>query len=209
MVEFEGSRFKKPERSRFQPFPGYKDHERVPQRVVTQTDAILGMYDKGIIQKPELVRNYLQEYTFTYLNATARGVEQLYSASDGGIDAQELEVNEAVGFSGIIFAWMHVFTESRFLPQGFSRRGMLQAPATRDEFLGRITELKRELSFVVTRNIESTILPEARPSLLRTRAFFHVGALIPMKFPETQRDKDENEKARFSTLLDGIDINLP
>jgi hypothetical protein len=195
--------------SRFQPIPTYENTERVPQRVIVQTDLLLRLYNTGAIREPEIARGYLHDYTLRFLDTAAQGVDRVFSPDHSVIDVQSLYVNEAADYTNVVFAWMHHFATSQFLPNGFSRRGMLQAPATREQFLQRTTEIKRELAFVVAglRNPNTPL--EARPSALRTHNFFHVGAIMPLKFPDSNRELAEKERDAFDRLLGDTKIDFP
>ena len=174
--------------SRFQPVPGYEDTERVPQVVISHTDSLLCLYSTRAIRQPEIARSYLQDYTLRFLDTAAQGVERVFTRDEAVINAQPIDINEAADFTNVIFAWMHYFATSQFLPDGFSRRGMLQAPATRKQFLQRTAEIKRELALIVA-GLRDTDMPlEARPSAFRTHTFFHVGTIIPLRFPDSKSE---------------------
>lgn len=195
--------------SRFQPIPGYENIERSPQVVISQTDLLLRLYRSRAVQQPELARRYLQDYTLRFVDTAAKGVERVFTKDDAVIESQSLDVNEAAGISYVVFAWMHHFATSRLLPNGFSRRGMLQAPATKEEFLKRTTEIKRELGLIVAGLRDSDLPLEANPSSLRTRTFFSVGATMPIKFPDSERELSEKEREAFDKLLGDTKIDLP
>lgn len=195
--------------SRFQPIPGYEDIQRAPYAVVSQTDLLLRLYSEKAIRQPEIARGYLKEYALGFLDATTRGVARVFTKDKTIIDAQPLDINEAADFTNVVFAWMHYFATSRLLPNGFSRRGMLQAPTTRKEFVQRTTEIKRELAFIVAGLRDHDMPLETNPSSLRTHTFFHVGAIIPLKFPDSKRELEEKEKEVFDRLLGNTNIDLP
>jgi hypothetical protein len=191
--------------SRFQPIPTYENPERIPRRVIVQTDLLLHLYNTGTIRDPKMARDYLHDYTLRFLDKAAQGVGRVFSKDKSVVDAQSLDVNEAADFTNVVFAWMHHFATSPFLPNGFSRRGMLKAPATREQFLQRTTEIKRELAFVLA-GLKDTKKPlEARPSALRTHNFFRVGARMPIKFPDSKRE----EREAFDRLLGDTKVDLP
>jgi hypothetical protein len=195
--------------SRFQPIPTYENAERKPQVVIGQTDVLLRLYNTRTIRKPEIARDYLRSYTLGFLDKAAQGVDRVFSPDDSVVDAQSLDANEAADYTNVVFAWMHHFATSKFLPDGFSRRGMLQAPATKKEFLQRTTEIKRELALVVAGLKDTSIPLEARPSALRTHNFFRVGAIMPLKFPDSERELAEKERDAFNRLLGDTTIDLP
>lgn len=178
--------------SRFQPIPLYENTERIPQRVIVQTDLLLRLYNTRSIRKPEIARDYLHDYTLKFLDKAAQGVESVFPIDESVINTQPLDVNEAADFTNVVFAWMHYFATSPFLPNGFSRRGMLQPPTTKKQFIQRTTEIKRELAFVVA-GLKDTNTPlEARPPAFRSHNFFRVGAIIPLKFPTAKEKKERH-----------------
>lgn len=194
---------------RFQPIPGYEDRERIPQIVISQTDSLLHLYRARAIKQPEIARDYFQTYTLKFLDTAAQGAERAFARDDTVINTNPIEVNEAADFTKVVFAWMHYFATSQFLPDGFSRTGMLQAPATRKQFLERTTEIKIELAFIAE-GIRGMDLPlEARPSTLRTHTFFHVGTIMPMRFPDNKAELAENERNVLNKLLKNTNVELP
>lgn len=195
--------------SRFQPVPGYENIERAPQVVIGQTDLLLRLYNTRAIQQPELARDYLHDYTLKFLDTAAQGVEGVFTRDEAVIEAQTLDINEAADYTNVVFAWMHYFATSQFLPNGFSRRGMLQAPITREQFLQRTAEIKRELALIVV-GLRDTDMPlEAKPSTLRAHTFFRVGTIIPLRLPDSKRQLAEKEKDMLNKLLGDINIDLP
>lgn len=193
-------------KSRFQPIPGYENIERAPQVVIGQTDSLLRLYKTGAIRQLDPARGYLHDYTSTFLDTAAQGVKRVFTKND--VDTQPLDVNEAADVANVVFAWMHYFAISPFLPNGFSRRGMLQAPTTSEQFLQRIAEIKRELALIVT-GLRDTDMPlEAKPSALRAHTFFRVGSIIPLKFPDSKEEL-AGKKEAFDKLLGDIQVDLP
>lgn len=192
---------------RFQPIPEYGDTERVPQVVVAQTDLLLGLYRSGVISQPQAARDYLQDYTLELLNMASKGVDRVFGKNDAAIKSQSLDVNEAADFANIVFAWIHYFAVSQYLPNGFSRRGMLRAPTTKEQFLQRTSEIKKELALIAV-GIDPNVPFEARPSALRAHNFFRVGAIIPLKFPDTERESADKERGAFDKLLGDTKIDL-
>lgn len=143
-----------------------------------------------------------------FLDTAAQGVRRVFTKDDAVINAQALDVNEAADLTNVVFAWMHYFATSQFLPNGFSRRGMLQAPTTSEQFLQRTAEIKKELALIVA-GLRDTDMPlEAKPSALRTHTFFRVGSIIPLKLPDNKKELAEKREA-FDKLLGDINIDLP
>lgn len=165
----------------FQTVIGYREFEASPPVVVRQTDTLLSLFHRGEILKPEFARGYLHGYTLNFLKAAEEGSSTLYDTKGHEFQNVDLEVREAARFAFVVFAWMHVRAKSPFLPQGFSRRGMLAAPATHSQFLERIRELKIGIWNVVEGGIEPLATLEASPRLLRVFKFFEVGSNLPIR----------------------------
>ena len=175
----------------FQPVPGYRDIARAPHVVVQQTNALLGLFKQSTIDDTTPAVDYLINYTIPYLSAAERGQKE---------PSQDIEAREAAGFTFVIFAWMHFYGESKYLTMGFSRKGMLRAPGTTEEYFTRLRELRLELFKMTQSRTKSYSFPESDPSLLRTLTFFEVGSRLPLKFPESEREK-------FNRLL--ADLSIP
>lgn len=193
--------------ARFEAYPTYKDQNRAPKTVVTQTDQIIQMSDAGILT-PSLTYNYLSTYTLPFLKSAADGAGRVYSQDGATIDTLPVEVNEAADFTNVVFSWMHYFARSQFLPNGFARRGVLRAPQTSKEFMGRLKEIKFQLSAVASGQKISGISFMANPQAFRTYTFFKVGSAMPLKFIESDRERKEYESGILEKLLEGIDTSL-
>lgn len=168
--------FSLPHRTEFQPVIGYREIEKSPPFVVRQTHTLLGLYYQGAIRNPEPARDYLQDYTLGYLKAAEVGSSILYDQLDQfTVQETDLETREAAHHAFIVLAHLPDKARSPFLPKGFSRRGMLKAPATREEFLAKITELKVCIWQVVIGEVAPRTTLEAYPPILRTFKFFEVG----------------------------------
>src|SRR3989344_6749515 len=194
--------------SRFQAIPKYDDVERIPKTIISQTDSLLGIYSNGTIWQPDLAREYLHDYTLEFLKSAEQGADRVFTKDQNVIDSLPLEANEAADYTYVIFAWMHQFATSKYLPNGFSRRGMLQAPATKRQFVQRTNEIKKELGLIVAGLGNKDLPLETRPSSLRAHSFFHVGNIIPFKFPETNEEYINYEKDKFNRLLGDTIIDL-
>lgn len=120
----------------------------------------------------------------------------------------DLETREIAHHAFIVFANLSDNLASRFLPNGFSKRGMLKAPETREDFLKRIEELKIGIWQVVEGKVEPRTTLEAYPRLLRTYGFFRVGSTLPIRMSEDEKKKEKMKIEEFNDLLKGIDISL-
>ena len=193
--------------ARFEANPTYKNLDRAPKTVVTQTDSIIELSNAGILS-PGLTYNYLSTYTIPFLRSAAQGIGRVYSQDGATINTLSVEVNEAADFTNVVFSWMHYFARSQFLPNGFARRGVLRAPQTSKEFMGRLKEIKFQLSVVASGQKISGISFMANPQAFRTYTFFKVGSLIPLRFMESDRERKEHESGILEKLLEGIDTSL-
>lgn len=193
--------------ARFEANPTYKDPDRAPKTVVTQTDSIIELSNAGILSK-DFTHNYLSTYTMPFLNSAAKGVGRIYSKDLATINSNPVEINEAADFTNVVFSWMHYFAKSEFLPIGFARHGMLKAPQTSTEFMNRLREIKFQLSVIASGSKSSGVYLEANPQAFRTYTFFKVGSLMPLKFIESDRERKEHESSILGKLLENIDTSL-
>lgn len=191
----------------FESYPTYKNLSRAPKIVVAQTDSIIQLSNAGVIST-DFIDNYLSTYTIPFLRSAAQGVGRVYGRSADGINPLSLELSEAADFTNVVFSWMHYFARSRYLPDGFSRYGILRAPKTSGEFVGRVLEIKEELLRILNGKRSNGTFLESSPQALRTFTFFKVGGSMPLKFMESDRERKEHEAYILEKLLDGIDTNF-
>ncbi len=197
-----------PRGQRFQAVIGYRDLDRVPPLVVGQTDTLLGLFHQGAIHNPGLAEDYLHDYALHYLKMAEEGADAVYDKTGVVSERHDVEVVEAADFAYVVFTHLPDQVRSPWLPMGFSRRGVLQAPETERQFRGRIRELKVGIGQVVVGEMEPRATLEAYPYLLRTFGFFKVGGNLPLNFPDDQSKLDIRERERFNNLLEGIDISF-
>lgn len=190
----------------FQRQISYQDFNKAPRIVVRQTNALLALFYQGGIRKPDLAKDYLQEYTIAFLRDAEKGSEGLYSKGAMILSGNpDLEIKEAASFAFVVFGSLPNNLKSPFLPNGFSKRGILKGPATRKDFLKRVEELKIGVWRIVDGQVEPRTVVETNPALLRTFGFFKVGSNLPVKVPE---DEGKREKEKFNDFLKGIEISL-
>lgn len=194
-------------RQRFEAYPTYNDIDRAPKTVVAQTDSIIQLSNAGVISS-DFIDNYLSTYTIPFLRSAAQGVGRVYGQGVDGINPLSLEISEAADFTNVVFSWMHYFARSRYLPDGFSRHGILRAPKTTGEFVGRVLEIKDELLGILHGKKSNGTFLQSSPQALRTHTFFKVGSSMPLKFMESDRERKEHEAYILEKLLDGIDTNF-
>ena len=127
----------------FQSVIKYKDFAKSPAMIVKQTCLLIDLSLQGVtIPKSDIMKDYLQDYTLFYLRKAEKGADTIYDRKGAVFKDLDLETKEAAHHAFIIFAHLPDNMTSRYLPNGFSRRGMLRAPVTKDEFLGKIKEIK-------------------------------------------------------------------
>lgn len=176
--------------------------------VAKQTSALLELFYQGAIHKPDLARDYFHDYTLSYLRKAEEGMGTIYNRKGLIREDLDLETREIAHHAFIVFANLSDNLASRFLPNGFSKRGMLKAPETREDFLKRIEELKIGIWQVVEGKVEPRTTLEAYPRLLRTYGFFRVGSTLPIRMSEDEKKKEKMKIEEFNDLLKGIDISL-
>lgn len=186
----------------------HRDFEISPRSVTVQTHALLELFYHGIIRDSNLAMDFLKDNTIPYLSQAENGAESVYNRRGELFKDLKLELQEAAFYTFIIFANLPDNLTSAFLSMGFSRRGMVKAPETKDEFLKRIKELKIGIWQIADGRVAPNTTLEAYPKLLRTYGFFKVGSELPIKMPEAQKQKEEMGKDRLNELLKDIEINL-
>lgn len=202
-----------PRQPGFQSVIGYKEIEKSPPVVVSQTYALLELYYLGIIQNTirnsQPAKNYLRNYTLDYLKAAEEGSYALYDRIKGqSVQEIDLETREAAHYAFVVFAYLPDKAGSHYLAKGFSRKGMLKAPTTQRQFLTRIRELRVGIWQVVKGEVKPHTTLEAYPSVLRTFKFFEVGNKLPVKLTDDEKEQEALEREKINKLLDGIDFSF-
>lgn len=192
----------------FQPVIDYREVEKSPPLVVRQTNTLLGLYYNGAIRNPKPAKDYLHDYTLGYLKAAEAGSAIVYDRVGHAALDIDLETREAARYALVVLAYLPDQAKSPFLPKGFSRRGMLRAPETQDQFLARIKELKVGIWQIVEGNVEPHVTLEACPTVLRVFKFFEVGSDLPVKLTVDERKQEQLEREKFNDLLGGVDISM-
>lgn len=190
----------------FQSVVTYREQERSPFMVAQSTAYILDLLHQGVPLDTQAANEYLQTYTLDYLSKAQEGSNILYATGHTNYPSEEVE--EAARHAFVTFAWMHVIQQSRFLPHGFSRKGMLRAPATQDEFVGKIRIIRHQLALVATGQKTPHEILEANPNRLTMTAFFRTGAELPLRVPPSSKELEQPERENLEKLLDGIDVSL-
>ncbi len=195
----------------FEPTPGWRDIENSPSEAVVQTSKYLDLYLNGPLNNPEIASHFLRDITFPYLTRTLQGLSAIVNVSEPGISLnwtgavshftgrEDVEDIEAAGYSLVVFSKMPDLP-STVLPKGYSRRGFLRPPSTKQEFFARVEELRKTVYRIekgqVIGCVDFELMHDVR--LARTLAFFKTGALLPKILPDRDR-------LRFHKILDDIE----
>lgn len=177
-----------------------------PKAVVSETKNMIGLLNGGVIT-PQVAKSYLETFTFPFLKKAAQGVDTVFDRGLIFIDPRQVDVNEAADFSSVVFSWMHYFARSRFLPDGFSQKGILRAPHTKDEFVDRLREIRITLPAIMSGVTRDTVPFYSQPAL-RTYAFLKVGSSIPLRFAQTDRERKQYEDEVLARFTEGLDLSF-
>lgn len=198
--------------SEFQPIPGYREPARSPFVVTGQTYDLLRLYHANALLNFSHGRDYLQEYTFPYLTTAEKTSDTVFDKTGAFNGKADLESREVASHAYIIFAWLPDMTRIptvSALKDGFSRKGMLRAPLTQQEYKLRIRELKVELAKIATGTTEPEQILRPKTPLFRTFVFFRVAAFLNPSFklnPEEKEllEKQQEERQNINNLLKGV-----
>jgi len=183
----------------FEITPTASDRDIAPKTIVSETMNMMGGIFAGTITT-EISKDFLEYYTFPFLRKAAGGAGLVFDRKLLFIKDTNPDVNEAADFTNVVFGWMHHYASSNYLPNGFSKNGVLKAPSNRGEFIARVIEIGETLPDMLDGRFRGSNL-WGNIGALRTLTFFEVGRVIPLKFPETNRQAMER-------LLEGIDFSL-
>lgn len=209
-----------PAYGRFEPVPGYRNPQDSPFVVVPQTYTVLDMYLRDLIIDPGPANQFLKEATFPYLDRVKQGLEIVSAISSDRksivwsdlsqsiVEPGECEDLEALGYMLVVFVFMPELP-SEVLPRGFSRKGNLCPPGTKEELSERVAELGESvLKISQRRPVSSNFMEGMSPSMIRTMAFFRTGDWLPFKFPGDTIDYMQREHAVIDRLLGDLEIAL-
>jgi len=205
----ERGRFK----SEFQSKPVYKEPERSPFVVVGQTYNILKLYAANLPNRSP-AEEYLKNYTLAYIRTAEFNTDSIFNSNNIPIKV-DLESREAASHAYTVFGSIPELTTIPSIPalkNGFSKRGILRAPGTKEEYLSRTREIKVELARIVNGvTPPGDIMRTARFSLLRTLVFFRVGALLQPDFHFSPGEKEildrqEEEREKINKMMQDIDM---
>jgi len=165
------------------PIGVFKSLEEFPDiGIVRHTDELLDNYYYGMRSHQE-IGSYLQDTTMPYLRRAEGGSSTVYNREGELPEGVAFDSADSAHHAFVVLAVLSDKMTSPLLPNGFSKRGVLRAPETREEYLRRI----RELKFGVWQIAEAIMKPRtnlmSHPAFLRTFAFFRVASELPLKEP--------------------------
>ncbi|GDX62038.1 hypothetical protein LBMAG33_3480 [Candidatus Levyibacteriota bacterium] len=204
----------------------YTDNSRSPFQVVESTAKLLDLYFTPVINlDPSLARNYFANATLGFAWQAEKGffknidkIDRAKKISNEDIERfilldkqqgqqENVEDNEAFDFTLITFGFMPEMAKHRFLPNGFSKKGMMAPPFTTREYLLRLREIRREVTRIISGETDQKASLDNNPALLRTYWFFQVGKEIPLKIKKDYKNIKNNTEKILNKLLEDIDIN--
>jgi hypothetical protein len=198
----------RPEPHEFQRVIKYKEFAKSPTMIVKQTNMLLELLYNGALVKTDYAKDYIHDYSFLYVRKAEEGADTIYDKKGEVSSDLNLETTETAHHAFVVFAHLPDKMTSNFLPDGFSRKGMVRAPETKDEFMGRLEELKVGLWQVLDGGVVAKATLEAHPRLLRTYGFFSVGSKLPIRESESEQKKLQMEKEKFEELIKDVKISL-
>lgn len=198
----------------FQPKPGYKETEKSPFVVATQTHSAIELILSGKLPDTTFISLYLREFTLSYLRTAAKNCGLIFEGNEYKENADP-ETREATSHAYIVFGSLPNMTKLSEVPalkDGFSRNGMLKAPRTKPEFVARIGEMEIELANIAAGSVTVVPLFFTRVPLFRTIAFFAAAKSLTPTFRLDPKEKESLEKHeedmhRINKLLEGVDFS--
>lgn len=126
----------------------YRPTDLSPFAITKHTAKLLDEIGQGIIAGCDAKEYFYEVTADSYLARAKTGSRILFPNDTLGEDNIDPLTQEATRHAFVIFAWMHEVTKWKFIPTGFSRRGMLAAPTTQKQFDSRIDQLAGQLKVV-------------------------------------------------------------
>jgi len=181
----------------FQPVLKYRDAERSPFVVTSQTYQLLQLLQSPILLDRSFGSQYLSGYTMLYLKSAGENCGIIFDRDGQYKGNADLESREATNHAYAVFGSMPGMTALPKIPalkDGFSKRGMLKAPESKSQYLARIREIKIELANIAAGSVILGQRPVSRVSLFRTLIFFRVAHSLTPSSKLTPREKELREK---------------
>lgn len=198
----------------------YPRDSLAPIDVSTQTSNALDLYFSNHFFDRSPIIQFLNNTTLPFLESAELGFLNNFPQLDklGLISERDRRIidfrrqfitkpctefdNEAFNYTLVTFSAMPDLARRYYLPNGFSRRGMLQPPQTVKDFLKRIDEMKTEIQPITQSDPSEIRFPEYSISYLRTKLFFEVGGMLPKYNDPSFRFTIPLSTDEFSSLFD-------
>jgi len=183
----------------------YSDEVLRPKQVVKSSALALRLFFDKKIEDTSVAKYYLSNTTSDFLRLAEIGYlkrlpnvwnlekiphenlltllkAQVPVISEEGTKEND-EEREAFEFSMVTFTFLHKARHA-YLPDGFSKRGMLAPPVTSIETLERFGELKEEVAKIAGGEIKQNANMNNNPPLARTYLYFQIADTLPLHFAE-------------------------
>jgi hypothetical protein len=185
-----------------------QDVERSPFMIAKQTGEYLDLFYKGDVGDPKLAINYFRNSTLPYLNKAKEGADILYDKKAAANQNLSLETIEAARHAFLTLAQLPDVMSPDYSPETISGIGLKGAPATKDEFIKKLEEIRIGLWQTMTGQVETPVALEDHPHLLITDRFFKVGSEFCFITHEYDRSKEQVKTEKFNKLTEGIEVSF-
>lgn len=204
----------------------YKDPSLAPMQVASSTARLMDLYFTPLLTDRVPAKEYFANATLDFVWKAEKGFyrnldkidrtgkisaidrERLMMLASQQGEGVDIEEDEAFGFSLVTFVHMPHMASHRFLPKGFSQRGIMAPPFTTREFFLRLRELRRVVTGIASGQTTPSTPLEVDKGLWRTYWFFQVAKDIPMHVKEEPQHTQEEAEKFLANLLKDVDISL-
>lgn len=211
---------------KFQEAIGYRNIAQSPLSVAQETALVLEIFFNEALNNTKPGMEYLAGSTLEYLYGAKKGFlrnfpeidrtekitpqdrERLLTLARPFLDYPDPEEDEAFRHSLVIFSVLPAMATSPYLPNGFSRRGLLAPPFTTTEYLTRLDELGEEVKKIIGGQTHPRTIIETSAPLIRTYSFFRVASNLPLHVELTPKEIEQRTKETVEKLLGDIQIDL-
>lgn len=198
----------------FQTLQELRHVDESPLVVAHQTHTVLALFAKKILSPNSqlslnvaFVEYYLKRYTLPYIDKAKKGSRNLFKHDEPHAVVSNTNVQEAAQHALVVLSYIPTWLHTGQNENPLSRNGIFWVPATEGEFIEKIEEVGSEVEKIASG--QTTPQDTDKPSfpLLRTYAFFKVGAQLPLKI-SLEGEKTAQDKARnfINNLLKDIQI---
>lgn len=180
----------------------YQESDLSPFSIGHQTALLLENINHGLLVG-QSASSYFHNVTIAaYLDRARVGSEVPFSRDTFQAENIDPEDQLAARHAFVIFAWIPETVTWRFVPTGFSRRGMLAAPSTPQDYLKRINRLTSYLEVVSVKDKRKPGKPLPTTLTIEALAFFKTAGILQMdKLPSKEREQ-------FESILGNMQIDL-